>query len=74
MKGQKEAGYSYFVVRRFLPDGHRDKSFGENGIFPTNSPGSQSPAPAAVTRCRGDLSPRKPGHETGDLEPPVSAS
>jgi hypothetical protein len=55
MRGQKEAGYSYFVARRFLPSGRRDKSFGESGVFPTNPPGSQSLARAAVTQPGGRI-------------------
>jgi uncharacterized delta-60 repeat protein len=52
-RGQKEAGHSYFVARRFLPNGRRDKSFGESGVFPTNPPGSQSYARAGLTQPDG---------------------
>jgi uncharacterized delta-60 repeat protein len=55
MRGQKEAGYSYFAARRFLPNGRRDKSFGESGVFPTNPTGSQSLARATVTQPDGKV-------------------
>jgi uncharacterized delta-60 repeat protein len=54
-RGQKEGGYSYLAARRFLPNGRRDKGFGESGVFPTNPPGSQSYARAAVTDARGQV-------------------
>jgi hypothetical protein len=52
-RGQKEGGYSYFVSRRFLADGRRDRGFGHSGVWPTNLPGSQSYARAAVTQPDG---------------------
>jgi uncharacterized delta-60 repeat protein len=54
-RGQKEGGYSYFAARRFLPNGRRDKGFGESGVFPTNPPGSESYARAAVTEDDGQV-------------------
>ncbi len=54
-RGQKEGGYEYFAARRFLPNGRRDRSFGESGVFPTNPPGSQSYARAAVTEANGQV-------------------
>jgi uncharacterized delta-60 repeat protein len=54
-RSQKEGGYSYFAARRFLPDGRRDKGFGESGVFPTDPPGSQSYARAAVTEADGQV-------------------
>ncbi|MGN6274405.1 MAG: delta-60 repeat domain-containing protein [Solirubrobacterales bacterium] len=55
VRGQKEAGYAYFVARRFLPNGRRDKGFGESGVFPTDPPGSQSYARAATTQPGGKV-------------------
>ena len=52
-RGQKEGGYSYFVSRRFLADGRRDRGFGQSGVWPTNLPGSQSYARAAATQPEG---------------------
>ena len=54
-RGQKEAGYEYFSARRFLPDGLRDKDFGDGGVFATNPTGSQSYARAAVTEGSGKV-------------------
>jgi uncharacterized delta-60 repeat protein len=54
-RGQQESGYEYFSARRFLPNGRRDKGFGEGGVFPTNPPGSRSYARAAVTEGNGQV-------------------
>ena len=54
-RGQKEGGYSYLSARRFLPDGRRDKGFGEGGVFPTDLPGAASYGRAAVTEASGQV-------------------
>ncbi len=55
VRGQKEAGYESLSARRFLPNGHPDKTFGEAGVFPTNPPGSQSQARTATTQSTGQV-------------------
>jgi uncharacterized delta-60 repeat protein len=54
-RGQQEPGYEEFTSRRFLPNGRRDRSFGERGVWHTNPPGSQSLARAAVTQPDGKV-------------------
>ena len=44
-----------FTSRRFLPNGRRDRSFGESGVWHTNPPGSQSFARAALTQPDGKV-------------------
>jgi uncharacterized delta-60 repeat protein len=53
VRGQKEPGHEDFTSRRFLPDGHRDESFGEGGVWHTDPPGSRSLARAALTQSDG---------------------
>jgi uncharacterized delta-60 repeat protein len=53
VRGQKEPGHEDFTSRRFLPDGRRDGSFGEGGVWHTDPPGSQSLARAALTQPDG---------------------
>lgn len=55
VRGQQEAGYEYFTSRRFLPNGRRDRHFGEGGVWHTNPPGSQSLARAALTQPNGQV-------------------
>ncbi|MFT3866458.1 MAG: hypothetical protein QM729_19535 [Solirubrobacterales bacterium] len=55
VRGQKEPGYQFFAARRFLPNGRRDQTFGEGGVFPTNPPGSKGYAHAAVTAGDGQV-------------------
>ncbi len=54
-RGQKESGYEVFTSRRFLPDGRRDRSFGEGGVWHTDPPDSQSLARAALTQPDGKV-------------------
>jgi uncharacterized delta-60 repeat protein len=54
-RGQQEPGHEDFTSRRFLPDGHRDGSFGEGGVWHTDPPGSQSLARAALTQPDGKV-------------------
>jgi uncharacterized delta-60 repeat protein len=53
--GQKEPGHEDFTSRRFRPDGRRDRSFGERGVWHTDPPGSQSLARAALTQPNGEV-------------------
>jgi uncharacterized delta-60 repeat protein len=53
VRGQKEPGHEDFTSRRFLPDGRRDGSFGEGGVWHTDPPGSQSLARAVLTQPDG---------------------
>ncbi len=55
VRGQKEPGYEVFTSRRFLPDGRRDRSFGEGGVWHTDPPGSQGLARAALTQPDGKV-------------------
>jgi uncharacterized delta-60 repeat protein len=54
-RGQKEPGHEDFTSRRFLPNGRRDRSFGEGGVWHTAPPGSQGLARAAVTQPDGQV-------------------
>jgi uncharacterized delta-60 repeat protein len=54
-RGQEEPGHEDFTSRRFLPNGRRDRSFGEGGVWHTDPPGSQSLARAAVTQPDGKV-------------------
>jgi hypothetical protein len=54
-RGQKEPGHEDFTSRRFLPNGHRDSSFGKGGVWHTDPPGSQSLARSAVTQPDGKV-------------------
>jgi uncharacterized delta-60 repeat protein len=54
-RGQKEPGHENLTSRRFLPDGRRDRSFGEGGVWHTDPPGSQSLARAALTQPDGKV-------------------
>ncbi|MBA3866273.1 MAG: hypothetical protein H0X42_07995 [Solirubrobacterales bacterium] len=54
-RGQKEPGHEDFTSRRFLPDGRRDRSFGEGGVWHTDPPGSQSLARAALNQPDGKV-------------------
>jgi len=53
--GQKEPGHEDFTSRRFLPNGRRDRSFGEGGMWHTAPLGSQSLARAALTQPDGKV-------------------
>lgn len=53
VRGQEKPGHENFTSRRFLPDGRRDGSFGEGGVWHTDPPGSQSLARAALTQPDG---------------------
>ena len=55
VRGQKEAGHEDFTTRRFLPNGRRDGSFGEGGVWHTDPPGSASLARAAMTQRDGKV-------------------
>jgi uncharacterized delta-60 repeat protein len=55
IRGQKEPGHEDFTSRRFLPDGHRDPSFGHGGVWSTDPPGSQSLARSALTQPDGQV-------------------
>jgi hypothetical protein len=52
-RGQEEPGHEDFTSRRFLPDGRRDDSFGDGGVWHTDPPGSQSLGRAAMTQPDG---------------------
>lgn len=52
-RGQEEPGHEDFTSRRFLPNGRRDRSFGQGGVWHTDPPGSQSLARAALTQPDG---------------------
>jgi uncharacterized delta-60 repeat protein len=54
-RGQEEPGHEDFTSRRFLPNGRRDRSFGEGGVWHTDPPGSQSLARAALTQPDGKV-------------------
>jgi uncharacterized delta-60 repeat protein len=54
-RGQEEPGHEDFTSRRFLPNGRRDRSFGESGVWHTDPPGSQSLARAALTQPDGKV-------------------
>jgi uncharacterized delta-60 repeat protein len=54
-RGQEEPGHEDFTSRRFLPNGHRDPSFGQGGVWHTDPPGSQSLARAALTQPDGKV-------------------
>lgn len=54
-RGQEEPGHEDFTSRRFLPNGHRDSSFGHGGVWHTDPPGSQSLARAALTQPDGKV-------------------
>jgi uncharacterized delta-60 repeat protein len=54
-RGQQEPGHEDFTSRRFLPNGRRDRSFGEGGVWHTAPPGSQSLARAALTQPDGKV-------------------
>jgi uncharacterized delta-60 repeat protein len=54
-RGQKEPGHEDVTTRRFLPDGHRDGSFGHGGAWSTDPPGSQSLGRAALTQPDGQV-------------------
>jgi uncharacterized delta-60 repeat protein len=54
-RGQVEPGHEDFTSRRFLPDGRRDRSFGEGGVWHTDPAGSQSLARAALTQPDGKV-------------------
>lgn len=54
-RGQSEPGHEVFTSRRFLPNGRRDRSFGEGGVWHTDPPGSQSLARAALTQPNGKV-------------------
>jgi len=54
-RGQQEPGHEDFTSRRFLPNGQRDRSFGEGGVWHTAPPGSQSLARAALTQPDGKV-------------------
>jgi len=54
-RGQEEPGHEDFTSRRFLPNGRRDHSFGDGGIWHTAPPGSQSLARAALTQPDGKV-------------------
>jgi uncharacterized delta-60 repeat protein len=53
VRGQEEPGHEVFTSRRFLPNGRRDRSFGEGGVWHTDPPGSQGLARAALTQPDG---------------------
>jgi len=54
-RGQQEPGHEDFTSRRFLPNGRRDRSFGEGGVWHTDPPGSQGLARAALTQPDGKV-------------------
>jgi uncharacterized delta-60 repeat protein len=54
-RGQQEPGHEDFTTRRFLPNGGRDGSFGEGGVWHTDPPGSESLARAAMTQPNGQV-------------------
>jgi uncharacterized delta-60 repeat protein len=54
-RGQSEPGHEVFTSRRFLPNGRRDRSFGEGGVWHTDPPGSQSLARAALSQPDGKV-------------------
>ena len=54
-RGQEEPGHEDFTSRRFLPNGRRDRPFGEGGVWHTAPPGSQSLARAALTQPDGKV-------------------
>jgi uncharacterized delta-60 repeat protein len=54
-RGQEEPGHEDFTSRRFLPNGRRDRSFGEGGVWHTAPAGSQSLARAALTQPDGKV-------------------
>lgn len=54
-RGQQEPGHEDFTSRRFLPNGRRDRSFGESGVWHTDPPDSQSLARAALTQPDGKV-------------------
>lgn len=54
-RGQEEPGHEDFTSRRFLPNGRRDRSFGDGGVWHTAPPGSQSLARAALTQPDGKV-------------------
>jgi uncharacterized delta-60 repeat protein len=54
-RGQEEPGHENFTSRRFLPNGRRDRTFGEGGVWHTAPPGSQSLARAALTQPDGKV-------------------
>jgi hypothetical protein len=53
--GQGEPGHEAFTSRRFLPNGRRDRSFGEGGVWHTDPPGSEGLARAALTQPDGKV-------------------
>lgn len=54
-RGQEEPGHEDFTSRRFLPNGRRDRTFGEGGVWHTAPPGSQSLARAALAQPDGKV-------------------
>ena len=54
-RGQQEPGHEDFTSRRFLPNGRRDRFFGESGVWHTNPPNSQSLARVALTQPNGQV-------------------
>jgi len=54
-RGQSEPGHEDFTSRRFLPDGRRDRSFGQGGVWHTDPPGSQSLARTVLTQPGGKV-------------------
>lgn len=54
-RGQQEPGHEDFTSRRFLPNGQRDRSFGDGGVWHTAPPNSQSLARAALTQPDGKV-------------------
>ena len=54
-RGQEEPGHEDFTSRRFLPNGRRDRTFGQGGVWHTAPPGSQGLARAAMTQPDGKV-------------------
>jgi hypothetical protein len=54
-RDRKEPGHEDFTSRCFLPDGRRDPSLGEGGVWHTDPLGSQSLARAALIQPDGKV-------------------